>query len=121
MLMKRQQGMTFFGYVIILAVIGFFAIMAMKLTPLYLEYQSVTSVMNGITKEPSNISPTSLRQTIQKRLDINNVSRVKSSDFKIRREKGHLNVSINYEARTPFVGNLYFLVVFDHDVDITGP
>lgn len=121
MFMKRQQGMTFFGYVIVLVIIGFFAIMAMKLTPLYLEYQSVHSVMKGITSEPVTINPAALRSTISKRLNVNNVSRVDAKDFKIRREKGRLVVSIQYEAETRFFGNLWFTVKFDNQVEITGP
>ena len=121
MFIKRQQGMTFFGYVIVLAIIGFFAIMGMKLTPLYLEYQSVNNVMQGITSEPQNISPQALRSTIGKRLNVNNVNRVDAKDFKIRREKGRLVVSIEYEAETKFVGNLWFTVKFQNQVEITGP
>ncbi|MDX1442441.1 MAG: DUF4845 domain-containing protein [Gammaproteobacteria bacterium] len=119
--MKQQKGMTFLGYVLVLGIIGFFAIMAMKLTPLYLEYQSVNNVMQGITKEPQTITPQALRSTIGKRLNVNNVNRVEAKDFKIRREKGRLVVSIAYNAETKFVGNLFFLVKFENEVEITGP
>lgn len=121
MLKQRQQGLTFIGYVIVLAIIGFFALMAMKLTPLYLEYQSITSIMNSVSKEPSNITPAALRGTIQKRLDVNNVNRVEAKDFRIRREKGRLIVRIEYNAETNFVGNLFFLVKFENEVEISGP
>lgn len=109
------------GYVLILFVIGFFAIMAMKLTPLYLEYQAVVNIMEGASKESVNSSPAALRSTINKRLDINQVTRVDEKDFKLRREKGRLMISIDYEARTNFVGNIYFVVVFSHEVVVTGP
>lgn len=120
MLNRQQQGMTFLGYALILFVIGFFAIMAMKLTPLYLEYQAVVNVMEGASKEPVSSSPAALRTTLGKRLNINQVTRVEKEDFRFRREKGRLLISIDYEARTSFFANIYFVVVFSHEVAVTG-
>lgn len=114
---NRQLGMTFMGYVLLLAVIGFFAIMAMKLAPVYLEYQSVVRIMNGVAAENDvNTPPAALRSTIQKRLDVNNIESVNARDFKITREKGEAVLAVQYEARTKFIGNLWFLLEFDHTV-----
>lgn len=114
---NRQLGMTFLGYAIVLAVIGFFAIMAMKLVPLYLEYQSVVRIMDGTAEENGpNTSPAALRSTIQKRLDVNNIDRLNARDFRVVREKGVVELSVEYEARTKFMGNLWFLLEFNHSV-----
>ncbi|HEX7029658.1 MAG TPA: DUF4845 domain-containing protein [Gammaproteobacteria bacterium] len=114
---KRQLGMTFMGYVLLLAVIGFFAVMAMKLVPLYLEYQSIVRIMDGVAAESdANTSPVSLRSTIGKRLDVNNIVRVGPRDFRIQRDDGEAMLTIEYEARTKFIGNLWFLLEFDHAV-----
>lgn len=121
LLKKRQKGLTFLGYVIVLGVIGFFALMAMKLAPLYLEYQSVVKIMNNVADStPPTASPVAIRDTIQKRLDVNNIERVKAKDFKVSRDKGAPQVSIEYEARTSFVGNLWFLLLFEHSVTLRG-
>lgn len=121
LLQKNQKGMTFLGYVIVLSVIGFFAIMAMKLAPLYLEYQSVVKIMNNVAEESTAATPpATLRDTIQKRLDVNDINRIKARDFKIERDKGTTRLSISYEARTQFLGNLWFLLTFEHSVDLRG-
>lgn len=117
---SKQSGMTFLGYVIVLGIIGFFAVMVMKLMPLYLEYQSVSSIMEQVSTEPASISAVALRSTIQKRLEVNNIDRIKAADFKIRRSKGVTEVSIQYDAETPFMGNLYFVLKFDKTVELTG-
>lgn len=117
---EQQKGMTFLGYVIVLGIIGFFAIMAMKLAPLYLEYQSVVKIMNGVAQEATAAStPASVRSTIQKRLDVNNITRINAKDFAIKRDRG-TTLSIDYEARTQFMGNLWFLLVFEHSVALRG-
>lgn len=121
LLQQRQKGMTFLGYVIVLGVIGFFAIMAMKLVPLYLEYQSVVKIMNGVAAESTaNASPASIRGTIQKRLDVNNIERVTAKDFVLKRERDGTTLSVDYEARTQFAGRLWFLLMFDHTVELRG-
>ncbi len=120
LLQERQKGMTFLGYVILLSVIGYFAIMAMKLAPLYLEYQSVVKIMNSVAAESNaSTTPVSMRSTIQKRLDVNNITRITAKDFVIKRDKGTV-LSVDYEARTKFAGNLWFLLTFDHSVALRG-
>lgn len=122
MLMKqRQKGMTFLGYAIVLGIIGFFAVMAMKLAPIYLEYQSVVRIMNNVAQQyPSTAPPRTVRDSIQKQFDVNDIDRVKGSDIQIKREKGTTVISIDYEARTKFAGSLWFLMVFDHSTTLRG-
>lgn len=118
---QRQQGMTFLGYVIVLGIIGFFAVMAMKLAPIYLEYQSVVRIMNNVAQEsPAATPPRSIRDSIQKQFDVNNIDRVSGSEIEVKRDKGTTIISIDYEARTKFVGRLWFLMLFDHSVMLSG-
>ena len=52
-MMKRTQGgMTLIGFVIVLAVIGFFAYVGMKLIPMYSEFYAVKSALKGLQAEP---------------------------------------------------------------------
>lgn len=122
MLLKQEQkGMTFLGYAIVLGVIGFFAVMAMKLAPLYLEYQSVVRIMNNVAEQNSaTTSPAAIREAIQKQLNVNNIDRVTSKDIVIKRNKGTTIISIDYEARTKFAGTLWFLMIFDHSAMLRG-
>lgn len=122
MLLKQEQkGMTFLGYAIVLSIIGFFAIMAMKLVPLYLEYQSVVRIMNNVAEQASpQTPPNAVRQSIQKQFDVNNIKRVTGRDIVVRRDKGTTVISVDYEARTKFAGQLWFLMVFDHSAMLRG-
>ena len=112
--------MTFLGYVIVLGVIGFFAVMVMKLVPIYLEYQSVVSALKSVESQPATSSPASIRSAIEKNLNVNDVDVVKAKDFKIKRDKGTTYVQIAYNAETRFISNIYFLVKFDTSVELGG-
>lgn len=118
--LKEQQGMTFLGYVIVLGIIGFFAMMVLKLVPIYLEYQSVLTALNSVESQPASSAPASIRSAIQKNLDVNSVNVVSSKDFKIKRDKGATRVQIAYNAETQFISNIYFLVKFDASVELGG-
>lgn len=118
---QRQNGMTFLGYAIVLSIIGFFAVMAMKLAPIYLEYQSVVRIMNNVAEQSeANTPPRAIRDSIQKQFDVNNIDRVKGNEVEVKREKGTTTISIDYEARTKFAGRLWFLMLFDHSVTLRG-
>ena len=117
---RKQSGMTAMGIVLMLAIIGIFAITAIRLTPVYLEFQSIATIMNGITTEPKNSSPAQLRGTIEKRLDVNNVTVVTPKDFKFSKKTGVMTVSIEYNAEAPFMSNVFFLVKFNKEVQVTG-
>ena len=117
---SRQSGMTAIGVVLLLAVIGVFALTLMRLTPLYLEYQSISTIMNGLTKELKTATPTQLRSMIEKRMDVNNVTVVTPKDFKFSKKDGVMTVSIAYQAEAPFVSNVFFLVKFQKEVRVTG-
>lgn len=114
-----QKGMTFIGWVIVLAIIGFFAMVVIKLVPIYLEYQSVVSAMQAVAAE-DNRTPGEIRASLGKKLDINNVTVVKAADFEILREDGGITLAIEYEARTNFVANIDIVVNFSKAVELKG-
>lgn len=119
-LQTQQRGMTFLGYVIVLGVIGFFAIMIMKLVPIYLEHQSIVAAMNAVSQQPPTSTAQNIRSSIEKRFDVDSVKVIRAADVKIRREKGKTVVAVDYEAKTPFIGNLYLMVKFSESVELKG-
>ena len=47
----KQSGMTLIGFLIVVIVLGFFAYMAMKLVPSYIEFMGATKAMNQLAAE----------------------------------------------------------------------
>lgn len=115
----RQRGITLIGFVIVLAVAGFFAFMAMKLVPIYQEYMSVVSAMKALQDEPGivNMSPLKIRDLLSRRFDISYVDSVKPENIKITRADGYL-LQIKYEVRKPFMYNIDIVASFDRTVEL---
>ena len=116
----RQRGVTALGWVIILAVIGIFAIATLRLLPIYLEYYRISSVLTSLAAEKSAgvEGKNEIRQYIEKRFNIDAVTRVKVSDIAVTAQSEHYEVRAKYDARTPFIGNVDFIISFDKSVEV---
>ena len=107
--MKRtQRGMTLVGFIIVLAVVGVFAYIAMKLVPMYSEYYAVKQALKGLQQEPgiANRDPAKIQDLFFRRLYISYAENVKPSNVKIERIDGGWTMSVDYEVRKPLMGNL---------------
>lgn len=107
--MKRtQRGMTLIGFVLVLAVVGVFIFMGMKLIPMYSEYYSLKQALAGLAKEPgiTGSDPAKIKDLLFRRLDISYVESIKPADVKIiRKDAGYL-MTVDYEVRKQLISNI---------------
>lgn len=117
---NRQRGLTLIGFVVILAVLGFFAYVGMKLFPVYTEYYSVVQAMKGVQSEPgvANMSQAKIKDLLFRRFYISYVESVKPEHVRVLRDKGYA-LNVKYEVRRPLIYNLDFVASFDKTVDLT--
>ncbi len=107
--MKRtQSGMTLIGFVIVLAVLGLFAYVAMKLVPMYSEFFAVKQALKGLAAEPgiADQDPAKIQDLLFRRLDISYADDVKPEYVKIKRVDAGWQMDVNYEVRKPIIANL---------------
>ena len=119
--MNRQRGVTAIGWLIILGLIAFFVLLALRLTPVYIEAYKVSSHLKSFKREP-NITKKSvadIRKLLQKRFDVDDIDRVDPKKaVKITKSKGVLLIEANYELRQKIVGNVDVIVKFKDVVKI---
>lgn len=121
-MVSKPRGMTLMSFVMILVVVGFFALVIMKLFPMYSEYYSLKSVMKEYAAQSNSASipPQQMHNELNRRFGIAYVSSVKKEHIKVVREGGQSKLNIAYEVRTPLFGNLDVVGNFDHTVDLSG-
>lgn len=116
----RQDGISLGGVLLVLALIGLAALVAIRLVPVYLESftvkESVISVVDEAKREP--LTPVQMRDLIVKRFRINNVKVVKKDDIIIKREGFFYKITVDYEVRTPFIQNIDFVVKFENHGEV---
>lgn len=98
----RQRGFTLITLVFLLFLAGFFALLAMKTVPTYLDYYAVSKSLQHILAERgAEASDGELRETFAKRLDVNSVYSIKASELDISREHGELTLSVPISSKAP--------------------
>ncbi len=112
-----QQGMTMIGWLVLLVLIGFLTLIALRLIPGYMEFytilQSVESVHGQATPETTAAQ---IRSDLSKRFNVNDVESVSPRDLIIKRQDGVLTIHVMYEFRVSMMGNVDAVIVFDRMV-----
>lgn len=122
---RYQTGMTAIGWLIVLAFIGSVVLVALKLTPLYLEYMSIARCVTGTAEKVRNheVNPdddAKVRDVLRRHFEVNQLddkATIKPEDVKIKKENGKMTISAKYEARTPLVANIDLVAKFDKTVE----
>ncbi len=119
----RQRGMTPIGWILVFLLIAFFALVTLKLVPIYLDSFTIGSVLSDLKKEPGIAAkaPREVMSIIEKRLDINMVKGVNADDIYIEKIGDTLSISAEYEVRENLLGNVDIVVSFNKSVEVSGP
>jgi len=118
----KVRGITLIGFLIGLCVLGFFAYMAMRLVPMYVEYFGVVKAMEQVRNEPGSgqRSLEEIRRNLSLKFDAQYVddASVPPSAIMLRREGGAAVLRIAYEKRVPFLYNIDLVGKFDKSIKL---
>lgn len=117
---KCQRGLTFISLIFVLGIVGFFALLLLKIGPIYLDHSKVSSALAAVKEAPDavTLSEQDIREMLRKRFDLNYVSDADDSDIKVYKSGYYLKVEIQYEVVRKVMGNLSVLVEFDDVVEV---
>lgn len=122
---KQQQGITLIGFIFVLIIAGFFALMAMRLVPSYVEYFGVVKAMNSLASEPgsANKSLSEIRNQLNFKASFQYVgddTLGRPQAVRVDRSRGKADLVVDYEKKVPFIYNISFLLHFNKTVPLTG-
>lgn len=115
---SKQRGISLLGGLVVLALIGFFLTAAFKVGPLYLDNSFVSAAIASLEKDDvHNMTNQEIRRKLGAQFDINNIRDVNSKEIKITRQRTNTIVTLDYERRVNFMGNVDVVVVFNNSYD----
>ena len=117
---KRQQGLTFLGLVLVLGLIATLVLLILRIAPIYLDHSKVAGALDDM-KKTDNIQAKSeqeIRDSLNKRFNINYVYDVTQDDIKITKHGNYLKIAIEYEVVRKIIGNLSVLVEFNDVIEV---
>src|SRR5579859_8126112 len=84
---QMQDGLGLFGFIFVLALVGFVSLVTIKVVPLYLNQMTLKRDLNEVATQVntsgSEIDINELRRDIEKRFDIDYISQLEAKDIKI--------------------------------------
>lgn len=115
----HQRGMTGIGWLIVLALIGFFVLLALRMVPAYLDYFKVVSTLEALEEESGFSSSREIRDLLERRFDVSFVTSITPQDVEIKPAGNEFRVTASYEKREPIFANVYVLMDFEKQVMVT--
>jgi len=118
MKIRTQKGLTLIGFGIVLVLVLFFVYTAMRVIPIYLEYNALLGALKTVQNDPgaADMAPAQIRNKIINSLWVSYASNnIKREHIRIIRSEG-VKVRVVYEVRKPWIGNLDLLAHFDKEV-----
>ena len=116
--MKRQQGVTAIGWLIILGLIGFFVLLTLKMVPSYMEYYKIVSTLESLEEESGMSSTRDIHNLIERRFDISYVSTISHKDVRIQSAGPIWRVTAKYDSKVHLFYNVYVLMAFEKQVQV---
>jgi hypothetical protein len=112
---KTQAGLTILGFLLVAAVVIFFAMVGFRVVPSYVEYYSVKKSLDDTMRsggaDPSNLQ--AFRSELARRLQTSYVENVKANDAVVRRVGNQITAELSWERRLHMFGNAYILLEFE--------
>ena len=105
----RQKGMSSFGWIAVVGIFAFLLITFFKIFPMYYGNYKLQSAMEAVRLDES-VDAKSKREiwtSLQKRLYINEVRVIQREHVTMERKDGKTTVTVSYETRDDYVGNLF--------------
>ena len=117
---RRQRGLSSVGWIAVAGFFGLIIITFFKVFPFYYDNFKVKTALESIQQD-NTIDPKSKRaiwEALQKRLFVNDVKSIEREDVKMSRKDGRTTVTVTYETRDDYIGNLYIGGKFNETIVI---
>ena len=112
--LKRQRGLSPLGWIALLIVVGFAAIVAIRIVPVYMDYYAVVNSAKSVHTQGAldGSNEQELRRALDKQLSINNVDDIGDDIVTIKRSSGGIQMTVDYEVREHLIGNIDVVMKF---------
>lgn len=117
--LHRQTGVTAIGFLVLASVFGILGLAGLKIVPLYMQKMRISTVLKDLGRDSQTgvQTPQSIRNELDRRFSIEGIT-IQRDNVKITQVRDGYQVRIQQEERTPFVADLWFVVVLDEQVEI---
>ena len=107
-----QRGVTLFGLLFWAVIIGFLALIGMRVLPVLNEYFTIKRAINKIATEGSTVPE--IRAAFERQKDIEySISTITAKDLVVTKENEKVVVSFAYDKEVELVKPVFLLIKFE--------
>ena len=117
---SRQKGISTIGLIAIVGIFGLLLTTFFKVFPMYYGNLKLQSALEALQQD-SRVDPKSKRsiwEALKKRLYVDDVRNITLEHVTMERKDGKTTVTVTYETRDDFIGNLFIGGAFNESVVI---
>ncbi len=121
---QSQKGMSVLSWLMVLALVAFFASAAFKLIPHYLDYMSLEKIITSVeTDEALEINTVGAFYVhVAKGMEVNSIRDLNLKDIlEVKIENNEFHAHLQYERREPLIKNIDLVVHFDKEFRVRMP
>lgn len=113
--LSRQQGVSKFGLLMLLALITAFFTVGLKVGPLYIDHNLITGICQDLVDsgQADDLTVTEIRNRVSNGLRVNNVTDFDLAAISKRVENDRAIITVNYERRVELFANLDVVAKFN--------
>ncbi len=119
-MMRKQQGITFIGWLVLLVPLAILVYAGIRLAPIYMNYYRVAQTLEQVAADARGgpVNPQAVKVALEKRFDIESIYQPTAKDVEIRRDGDSWVEEVQYDETVPMMGNISLLVSFDKQVPL---
>jgi hypothetical protein len=117
---RRQAGMSTVALILIVGIFAFLVITFFKVFPMYYGNFKVRNALQSMAQD-SELDPKSKRalwEALSKRLFVDEVRSVTRENVTMKRKDGKTTITVTYETRDNYIGNLFIGASFSESIVI---
>ncbi|MFA0809947.1 DUF4845 domain-containing protein [Microbulbifer epialgicus] len=120
---KHQRGMSYWGWLLVIAVLGFTLTCVSKMAPAYVDARYVNEALKTLSENPDleNMTAGQIKKEMGRFFLVNNVRGKPTEALQVVRGAKGTVVSIDYELRQPLIYNVDVVMKFNKQLNTAKP
>ncbi|RBA25718.1 DUF4845 domain-containing protein [Herminiimonas fonticola] len=105
---RKQKGVTLVGLILVLAIIGLIAVLAMKVTPTVTEYFSIKKAIGSVKAVGGGIPE--MRAAFNRQAEVGYIDAISGQDLEILKNGDDVEINFAYQKIIPLVGPVSLMI-----------
>ena len=111
---RRQRGVTLFGLLFWAVIVGFIALLGMRVLPTLNEFFTIKRTINKIAIEGQNQTVPEIRGSFERQKDIEySITSISGKDLIVTKENEKVVISFAYDKEIEILKPVYLLIKFE--------